>query len=173
MENTKDTKDLVAEYAIENFRNGLNCAESVYDALLRSGALNAPKETVAMCIGFGGGIGLSGNACGALTAAVMANGAVHGRTDPWSVDKEQRGKEISDKYYRRYNKLCHDFNALAGGVTCRDICSPFEDWHSRERAKNCMKLIAATAVMAYEYLNMSQEEAFALRYGENIGGRND
>ena len=67
MEDVKS--QLVNDYAIENFKSGLNCAESVYDALLRAGVLDVPKETIAMCTGFGGGIGLYGDTCGALSAA--------------------------------------------------------------------------------------------------------
>lgn len=99
----KERREKVVSLAIENFKSGLNCAECVYDALIRAGELKAFPETRAMAIGFGGGIGLSGFTCGALSAAVMANGAVYGRPDPWSVDPEVRGHEISEKYYRRYN----------------------------------------------------------------------
>lgn len=88
MENEKDMGTVVSDYAIENFKNGLNCAESVMDALVRSGALKDSPEIVGLCTGFGGGIGLAGYACGALSAAVMANSAVYGRPEPWKVDAE-------------------------------------------------------------------------------------
>lgn len=58
MENEKDMGTVVSDYAIENFKNGLNCAESVMDALVRSGALKDSPEIVGLCTGFGGGIGL-------------------------------------------------------------------------------------------------------------------
>jgi C_GCAxxG_C_C family probable redox protein len=170
MSDQPDLRQEVSDYAAENFKSGLNCAECVLDALIRSGALKVPLETRAMAIGFGGGIGLSGFTCGALSAAVMANGAVYGRPDPWKVAPEVRGLEISEKYYRRYNKMVWDFHAMNEGVLCKDICGKYEDWHSRDRRKMCMRLIANAAAMAYDYLQMSQEEAFALPYGENMGG---
>lgn len=166
----EDMRKIVSDMAIDNFKNGLNCAESVYDALIRSGSLKAAPETRAMAIGFGGGMGLTGNACGALSAAIMANGATYGRSDPWSVDPEVRGEEVRGRYYRRYNKLVHDFEQANKGISCRDICKPYGDWHSKERRVMCMKMVGATAAMAYDYLNMPQEEAFALPYGENMGG---
>ena len=46
MENEKDMGTVVSDYAIENFKNGLNCAESVMDALVRSGALKDSPEAV-------------------------------------------------------------------------------------------------------------------------------
>lgn len=171
MEETKDMRTTVCELAIQNFKSGLNCAECVYDALVRGGALKVDPKTIAMCIGFGGGIGLSGNTCGALSAAVMANGAKYGRPDPYAVDAEVRGHEIAEKYYRRYNKMTHDFEKANNGVTCRAICAPYGDWHSKERRIACMKLIGATAAMAYDYLQMPQTEAFTLPYAkDNMGG---
>lgn len=171
MEEKQDLRTRVSDLAIENFKSGLNCAECVYDALVRSGALAVDPKTIAMCIGFGGGIGLSGHTCGALSAAVMANGAVYGRPVPWAVPAEARGHEIAEKYYRRYNQLAHDFETAHGGITCREICSPWEDWHCKERRINCMKLIGAAAALAYDYLQIPQEEAFVLPYQpNNMGG---
>lgn len=171
MENEKDMSTLVSEYAIENFKNGLNCAESVMDALIRSGALEVTPETVALCTGFGGGIGLAGHTCGALSAAVMANSAVYGRPDPWEVDAQVRGSEVAEKYYRRYNRLVQDFTQRNGSALCSEICQAQGDFHGKERRVNCLKLIGATAKLAYEYLQMGQEDAFALAYGPNLGGK--
>ncbi len=166
-----DLRELCGNLAVENFKGGLNCCESVYNALLRSGVLSGvDPKTQAMCIGFGGGIGLSGHTCGALSAIVMACGAVYGRPDPWAVSEDSRMSEIAQKYYRRYNRLTHDFEEQFGSTDCAELCSRFEDFHCVERRKSCLKMIAASAKLAYDYLQMSQEEAFALPYGENLGG---
>jgi|GEM_PF-2559063 len=52
-----DLSELVSKYAIENFKSGLNCSESVLEVLIRAGVLSMDKETVGMCTGFGGCIG--------------------------------------------------------------------------------------------------------------------
>lgn len=170
MPEEKDMATIVSDYAIENFKNGLNCAESVMDALVRSGALKSDGDLAANCTGFGGGIGLAGYTCGALSAAVMANSHVYGRQNPWDVDAEVRGTEIAQKYYRRYNRMVQDFVEKNGSALCGEICGRFEDFHCKERRVGCLKLIGATAKLAYEYLQMSQEEAFELPYGANLGG---
>ena len=167
--NDQAVRQQVMDFAMENFRNGLNCAEAVYEALLRSGALKAPKETLAMATGFGGGGGLSGNTCGALSAAIMACGAVYGRPDPWAVPAEERGKEIQSKYYRRYNNLIHDLQGLMA-APCAGIFGPYGDFHDKERRRNCLKLVGATAALAYDYLQKEQAEAFAMPYRENLAG---
>jgi C_GCAxxG_C_C family probable redox protein len=157
----------VVSIAVHNFNNGLNCAESVYDALLRSGALKAPKETLAMCTGFGGGVGLTGYICGALSAAVMANSAKYGRFSPHDSDDVK--KELSSKYYRRYNKLVHDFARETGAVNCADLCKEFDDFNSKERKMHCTKLVRKAAALAYDTLCVPQDTAFKLKYGENLG----
>lgn len=170
--NMNDMRERCAEFAAQNFRSGLNCSESVYNALLRAGLLgDTDPATQAMCVGFGGGIGLSGRTCGALSALVMANGAVYGRRDPYSVPEEIRGTEIADKYYRRYNNIVRDFEREFGSTLCREITGGVDEWHSEQRRKKCMKLVIRAAKMGFDYLGMTNEEAFAMPYAENMGGR--
>lgn len=165
-------RELVHEYAVDNMNNGLNCAESVYDALIRAGALEGvDPDTRAMAIGFGGGIGLSGYTCGALTSCIMATGAVHGRKDPWAIDPETRKKEIQRKHYRRYNNIVHDFEKLNDGVvTCREICESQGGWKGENRSANCRRIVGSSAQLAYDYITMPAEEGQSLPYGDNMVG---
>jgi len=170
MQQDKDISKLVSEYAVENFKKGLNCSESVFNALTRAGALDdVAPELVSVCLGFGGGVGLSGSMCGALAASIIANGAKYGRKDPYAVPEEVRGSQIAEKYYPRYNNLIHDFTEANGSPLCKDICSKYEDFHSKDRKVGCMKMIGQTAELAYRYLQMSQEEAEKLPYQEKMG----
>ncbi|NCD09029.1 MAG: C_GCAxxG_C_C family protein [Negativicutes bacterium] len=164
----KDLSELVSDYAIENYKHGLNCSESVYEALVRAGVLNVDKNTVGMCTGFGGGIGLYGATCGALSAAIMANSAVYGRKDPYAVDAAVRGSEIAEKYYRRFNNIVKEFVERNGCTSCEGITSKYEDWEGKERRIYCLKMIGATAQLAYKYLQIPQEEAFKLPYDKNM-----
>lgn len=157
-------EERVEMYAIENYKKGLNCSECVLEALVREGALNLPREMIGMCVGFGGGIGLQGGPCGALTAAVLANGIRYGRKDPYTVEDSVRAGEIAEKYYRRYHALVNDFVAANGSVNCADISAPHGEWLSKSRRIGCLKMIGATARLAYRYLQLSQEEAFELPY---------
>ena len=169
----RDLSVLVSDYAIENFKNGLNCSESVYEALQRIGALdNVSKDTLALAVGFGGGVGASGlGLCGALAAGIMANGAVHGRKDPKSVDASVRMTEIGEKYYQRYNNMIYEFAKKNDGTTCGEICSKFEDFHGRDRKVNCLKLIGSAAAMAYKYIQLSNEETQKMGYVKKNGDK--
>ncbi len=171
----KEKKDLsaltpeerVGEYAVENFKRGLNCSECILEALVREGELDISREQIGMCIGFGAGVGLQGCLCGALAGAVLANGIRYGRKDPYTVDDAVRAQEVAGKYYRRYHAMVNEFVEEQGDITCAGISAPYGDWMSRERKINCLKLIGATARLAYRYLQLPQEEAFKLPYEGN------
>lgn len=156
--------------AIENHKAGLNCAESVLDALIRSGAVHLPPESVALCTGFGSGIGLTGHTCGALSAAILALGSKFGRPDPMATDEEVRKKELASKNYRVFNNMVHEFAERNGSALCREISSRCGAWKGPKRKELCNTITGDTAVMVLKYLRMSPEEAFALKYGRNLGG---
>jgi C_GCAxxG_C_C family probable redox protein len=161
-------REQVVELAREGFKSGLNCAEAVFDALRRAGVIEAPAQSIAMCMGFGGGIGLSGFTCGALSGAVMGLGARHGRRDPWATPAEERGRELTQKYYRRYNKLVCDFAASFGSVQCREINAKME-WAGKDRRRKCAQIVTAAAAMAYDNIMIAQDEAFRLPYQRAMG----
>jgi C_GCAxxG_C_C family probable redox protein len=74
-----------------------------------------PALAVKLASGFGGGMGISGEVCGALSAACMAIGLCFG-TD-----------QVSDSYTRQrvyllVQELLESFRTEAGAVQCRELC---------------------------------------------------
>lgn len=159
----------VREQAISNYKKGMNCTEAVFIAMMQLGLIDVPEETQKLCVGFGGGIGCSGKTCGALSGAIMANCAKYGRK-PFDSPDETRGSEIAAKYYRRYNNLVHDFEKQFGSALCMAICAKYGDFEAVERRSHCKDLIGDAAVLTYKYLQIPQEEAFKMPYGENMAG---
>jgi len=101
-------------------------------------AMGATEQEEAIVSGFAGGIGLSGNACGALGAAVWM------RTLAWT--REKPGKSSYNNPYAR--KVLKNFMEATGSkVLCRDVCG--RTFHSIEehsdfvRNGGCAKIIAA------------------------------
>lgn len=78
MENSKcfDLAEAWAPEAINSAKKGLNSTESIYTEKPLSCAsevvrkMGGSEEEILMAAGFAGGLGLSGNACGALSAAI-------------------------------------------------------------------------------------------------------
>ncbi len=89
--------------------------------MIQADLVNFPLEVTALATGFGGGIGSSGNNCGALTGAVIAVGMKIGRISPdYSID------------YRAFNRIPYKFEALFGSPNCKDLVKNY-DFSSIER----------------------------------------
>ena len=162
-------RQLAGEYAGENMSNRkMNCAEAVLEALIRSGAVDVPLETVAYATGFGGGGGGSGYTCGALTAAILANSMVHGRKDPPSATDRF---ELKNRFSQRYNNLISDFIKTANSGLCREIVNAFPDAYQDEQTRpNCIRIVSEAAGIAVDYLKMDAEEAAKLSYDPTVVG---
>jgi len=164
-----EIRQLAREYAGDNMSvRKMNCAEAVLDSLIRSGAIEAPPETIACATGFGSGSGGAGYTCGALVAAILANGMVHGRKDPPSAKSRT---ELKDRHYRRYNNLVGDFIKIANSGLCKEIVNAFpEAYRDDQNRPNCMRIVIETAGIAVDYIKMDAEEAAKLEYDPSVVG---
>ena len=165
-----EIKELAGKYGSENLLSGMNCAESVYDALIRSGALDESLDTVAYATGFGGGGGCAGFTCGALASAILANNVVHGRKNPGSIPEEYRRSELRSKFYRRYNNIVSDFVGEFGSGLCREFSEKYSGYGDDAFRENCVKMCGRAAEIAVDYLRMDAEEASKLKYDMSVIG---
>lgn len=109
MNQTSDHSKLAGEL----FAQGYNCAQSVLLAFEDITGLD--RETAArVASSFGGGIGGSGEVCGALTGALMALGLVVGNTDP----ADKAAKEF---HRRRSFDFAVLFEAEQGSLRCWEL----------------------------------------------------
>ena len=159
------------EYTEDNMRNrGMNCAESVFEALIRSGAVDVPVEAAAYATGFGGGGGGVGFTCGALASAILANSIVHGRKYPESADRTV----LKQRFYMRYNNLVSDFVKVAGSGLCREIVNAFPGgYKDPDTRSNCIRISVEAARLAVDYLRRDAEEAALLEYDPDVVGTNN
>lgn len=166
-------KDWVRQLAQKHFREGLNCAESVFSALLDAGLIEFPPESVALTSVFGGGLGLSGGMCGALAAAAMGVSSVHGRRQPNRGSRDQ----IIDKLYgnpglyRFFNQIPHRFVEKFGSTQCKELNRDFNEWFDKDRFLKCMDIVTEAAAMAVEFIYQGRREGYIQIYGENMAGK--
>lgn len=86
---------------------------------------------------FGGGVGLSKNICGCLTAAAMAVGLKHGSTEPTGTAPREA--------YARTKAILDRFQARFGTTQCGDITAPWkDDFANRQRVYRCAELVRFT-----------------------------
>lgn len=99
--------------AAENFKQGYNCAQSVFLAFANE--LGFDKETALLIASsFGGGMGRLREVCGAVTAIFAVAGLKKGYTTP-------NDDEIKAKHYELIQSLAEDFKSKYGTIICREL----------------------------------------------------
>lgn len=165
----------IRQRARKNFSLGYNCAECVSEAVLSSIETGLPPEVKKLATGFGGGIGLYGDTCGALLGAVMAVSAVHGRSAlPEGDANEARMKAKEQLYgkpglYRLFNQIPNRFKSKHGKTLCRELTADWQNtWLCREHALFCREIITETAGLAAEMILADKEEIASKPFGANV-----
>lgn len=163
----------VRQRAAENFKSGLNCPECVLEAFMSQVETGLPLENMCHMTGFGAGMGLFGDTCGALSGAVAALGAVYGRRHrPESLRASKEELYGRPGLYRLFNRLPHEFKQRFGSIHCRDLTEKWQkDWLCREHALFCRNLIVEMAGLAAE-IGVSRDLARwgSQPFGENVEG---
>jgi C_GCAxxG_C_C family probable redox protein len=142
----------IKKRAKDNFKSGLNCAESVFEAVLTHVDTGLPLETTCVMTGFGGGGGLFGDTCGALVGAMAALGAVYGRRQvPANVRTAIEELEGTPGLYRLFNRLPNEFKRRFGSTQCRLLTSQWRHtWLCRDHLLFCRQLTVEAAGLAGE-----------------------
>ncbi|MDD5168985.1 MAG: C-GCAxxG-C-C family protein [Syntrophales bacterium] len=179
---TKEEKiEEIRQRARKNFSLGYNCAECVTEAVLSLVDTGLPADVKKCATGFGGGIGLYGDTCGALVGAVMAVSAVHGRSGPPDIeDPKERAKKSKEQFYgkpgiyRIFNQIPNRFKGLFGKTLCRELTTAWQkEWLCKEHALYCREVITASAGIAAEMIMTDKEELAAKPFGENVENLKD
>jgi len=105
-------EDTLCEKAAQRLLKGYNCAQSVLLTMFEH--WNGENDLIPkIATAFGGGIGLGGSLCGALTGGVMSIGIRYGSNKP-VLEERLRALQLARKFYRRFEKE-------NGSVFCREI----------------------------------------------------
>lgn len=177
---SEEKKALAIQYVEESIEAGLNCSETVFNALIRAGVIGLKDEATALASGVNGGAAGTGHTCGALVGAVMGLGAVYGRKDPIGdhvkmLKDPGKKNEVKDpkedyRYYmmRRFNNVVGDFKKEIGTTQCQDIIDRNGGYWNEGRQEECVNCIRTAMKLALKYLEMEQDDADQLPYAENI-----
>ena len=102
-----------SEKAAAMFLEGYNCAQAVVTACGTDFGL--PRETaIKVAQAFGGGLGRTGNICGAVTGALMVVGLKRSATDGGDAKAKQESCKLAQEFMNR-------FKARHGSLLCRDL----------------------------------------------------
>ncbi len=101
------------EKAKELFLKGYNCAQAVFVAFSDVTGLTE-EQAFSVSTSFGGGMGHTGEACGAATGMYMVIGAVKGY-------KMSDGAEQKKNHYSLIKKMSDEFKAEFGEIRCPEL----------------------------------------------------
>ena len=118
---------IMKEKAVEYFKNGYSCSESVIKAAAEGGL--CPMELLPVATAFSGGMS-SGCLCGAVAAAQLINGYNCGR-------ENSKGNELSAR--PNAAKIVEEFKARNKVTCCRVLAGGLEGIARKER---CSKYVA-------------------------------
>ena len=171
----------IKQRARKNFSKGYNCSECVFEAVLEHLGPDSSPEMLKYATGFGGGVGLFGDTCGAISGAVLAVSGVHGRTSlPEHEDRKEAMKAASQQLYanpglyRIFNQIPNIIKEKHGHTLCREITAEWHDqWLCRDHALHCREVITDAAEIAATLIYGDKEELGSRPFGSNVENLKD
>ena len=102
-----------SEIALAKFGEGYNCAQSVFYSFCDD--LQFEKDTaLKIACGFGGGMGRSGEVCGAVTGGILVIGTKYGKG-------EKDNRTATQLTYTKTRQLMEQFTGKHGACICRKL----------------------------------------------------
>ena len=142
------------EKAMEIFKNGYNCSQSVVLAFADLTDLDE-KSLLKMASSFGAGMGRLREVCGSVSGMFMIAGLLYG----YDVPKAGAAKE---DHYARIQELANRFEEKNGSIVCRELLglsvhhdSPVPEARTEEYYKKrpCAELVGDAAEILEQYIN--------------------
>lgn len=134
----KNFKNLAVDY----FKNGYSCSESIAQAAVDLGLTN--KDLVSVATSFSGGMS-SGCLCGAVAGAQMIIGLLYGKYKDNTA--RAKAKEFYDKFTSVHKVTC-----------CKVLTKDFKDFHSPERRNHCINMVEFCAKTLDEMFEKEKEK---------------
>lgn len=104
---------IYSEKAVNNFKTGYNCAQSVFLAFAEDFGID--KETaLKLSSSFGGGMGRLREVCGTVSSMFAIAGLKEGYTSP-------NDDETKAKHYELIQSLADDFKSKFNTIICREL----------------------------------------------------
>lgn len=101
-----------ADQAVYTFKQGFNCSQAILSTFAERLGMER-SEALRLATGFGGGIGGTGNICGAVSGAIMGLGLKFGISEP--------DKPAKARMYEKTRHYLDQFRARFGSIECRDL----------------------------------------------------
>ncbi len=140
------------EIAIENFKLGYNCAQSV--VLAFQDEIKVDKEfLLKMASPFGAGIASLRDVCGAVSGMIIVFGILYGYDQPKNL-------QVKTEVYNNARSLIEQFKIKMNSHICRDLIAVSEQTlqpHERDasyysKRKSCIECVGSAAEIIENYI---------------------
>ena len=141
------------EKAKELFKEGYNCAQSVFGAFCEETDIDL-HTALKLSSSFGGGMGRLREVCGAVSGMFMVAGVLYGYDNPTD-------QTIKADHYARIQKLANEFSEQNKSIICRELLglqgkdtSPIPQERTNEyfAKRPCMDLVGDAAKIIENYM---------------------
>ena len=149
---------IYSEKAVNNFKTGYNCAQSVFLAFAEDFGFD--KDTaLKLSSSFGAGMGRLREVCGAVSAMFAIAGLKHGYTSP--TDDEIKAKHyefiqnLAEKFKDRHNSIiCRELLGLPDGADSPIPSKRTEEYYAQRPCEEFIKY--AAEIIESEVLSLSK-----------------
>ena len=104
---------IYSDKAVENFKSGYNCAQSVFLAFAEEFGFDN-ETALKLSSSFGGGMGRLREVCGAVSSMFAIAGLKYGYTS-------NNDDDIKAKHYELIQNLAEKFKSENGSIICREL----------------------------------------------------
>lgn len=102
-----------SDKAVENFKSGYNCAQSVVAAYCEEFGMTV-EDGLKVSEGFGGGMGRMRSVCGAVTGMFMLAGLKYSKGVAGDMDTRKL-------IYSKVQEMAKEFEEKAGSIICAEL----------------------------------------------------
>lgn len=143
----------IRERAMELFKQGYNCSQSVFGAFCEECDMDF-ETALKLSSSFGGGMGRLREVCGAVSGMFMVAGIKYGYSDPKDIQSKA-------KHYKRIQELAEQFKEKNGSIVCRELLGlstqkesyiPEERTSEYYKKRPCAEIIGDAAEIIYEFI---------------------
>ena len=146
------------ERAVELFRQGYNCSQSVFVAFAHRFGIDEDTAKK-MSAGLGGGLGRMREVCGAVSGAAMVIGSICAPTDGKDSESKQRNYELVREFARRFTQkngsiICRELLGL--NIKMENTAEPDKRTAEYYKKRPCVELVADAAEILIQLINENQ-----------------
>ena len=153
------------EKAKELFKEGYNCAQSVFCAYCEETNIDL-HTALKLSSSFGGGMGRLREVCGAVTGMFMVAGVLYGYEDPTN-------QKLKADHYARIQKLANEFREQNNSIICRELLgsegndtTPIPQARTKEyyTKRPCIDLVGDAAKIIENYIKENENMRIAVTF---------